>query len=472
MGKRNKLPRTGIISEFQVKGLHGRARPINVRLADNTLILVGENGAGKTTILNMLYYLLSGQWNAIVRYRFEELAITLDGKSHALRYTDFEQSPPDIDTRFLQRLPPHTRRRLIHLAQLVRESHGDILTDELEMLCHRYDVPLPLMLQDWVTPMERPSNSQKKLSNMLENIRAHLTAQLLYLPTYRRIEQELHLIFQDIDERDLRRRRERFGGRKGKFSVELVEFGMQDVAGAIEATLRELTNFARDNLNKLTFGYLGDIVEAQYATVELKSIRQLSEANIDNVLNRIQEHILSSAMKAELKRIIQRANVIGELDEHAKIICHYFAKLMQFQQDLETRETQLESFCSVCNEYMPTKQFVYDNASFTFTIRPRNALRSGDEDSNKIELRHLSSGEKQIVSLFSHLYLSGGREFFVLIDEPELSLSVPWQRRFLADIRHSAFCTGLVAVTHSPFIYDNDLCQYAHGLGEFEGELA
>ena len=55
----------------------------------------------------------------------------------------------------------------------------------------------------------------------------------------------------------------------------------------------------------------------------------------------------------------------------------------------------------------------------------------------------------------------------VLIDEPELSLSVPWQRRFLTDIRRGGFCAGLVAVTHSPFIYDNELKQYAHSLGEF-----
>jgi predicted ATPase len=79
----------------------------------------------------------------------------------------------------------------------------------------------------------------------------------------------------------------------------------------------------------------------------------------------------------------------------------------------------------------------------------------------------LSSGEKQIVSLFSHLYLSGQNKYFVLIDEPELSLSVPWQKRFLVDVCSGSFCAGLIAVTHSPFIYDNELKKYAHSLGEF-----
>jgi hypothetical protein len=35
------------------------------------------------------------------------------------------------------------------------------------------------------------------------------------------------------------------------------------------------------------------------------------------------------------------------------------------------------------------------------------------------------------------------------------------------DVKAGGFCSGLVAVTHSPFIYDNELKKYAHGLGEF-----
>ena len=58
--------------------------------------------------------------------------------------------------------------------------------------------------------------------------------------------------------------------------------------------------------------------------------------------------------------------------------------------------------------------------------------------------------------------------YIVLIDEPELSLSVKWQKTFLEDVRKGAFCKGLIAVTHSPFIFDNGLDRYAHGLEEFK----
>lgn len=84
-----------------------------------------------------------------------------------------------------------------------------------------------------------------------------------------------------------------------------------------------------------------------------------------------------------------------------------------------------------------------------------------------MELSNLSSGEKQIVSIFSLLYLTNEKNYMVLIDEPELSLSVKWQRFFLEDIKNSISCKGLIAVTHSPFIFDNSLDRFAHGIGEF-----
>lgn len=128
----------------------------------------------------------------------------------------------------------------------------------------------------------------------------------------------------------------------------------------------------------------------------------------------------------------------------------------------------MRNFCEVCNAYMEDKVFTYISASFSFAILPKGSTNLDDD----IKPEQLSSGEKQIVSLFSHLYLSDENQYFVLIDEPELSLSVPWQRRFLVDIRAGSFCTGLLAVTHSPFIYDNELDIHAHGLGEFIKEEA
>ncbi len=171
---------------------------------------------------------------------------------------------------------------------------------------------------------------------------------------------------------------------------------------------------------------------------------------IDDILDRVQEPILSSTSKQHLKNIIEGVKDASQRDVHLKMIGHYFTKLMVFHRDLEAMESKITNFCDACNAYMVDKIFKYDKSNFRFAIVRQDA--DGTEH-RAIKLRSLSSGEKQIVSLFCHLYLSGKANYFVLIDEPELSLSVTWQRKFLLDIRDGAFCSGLVATTHSPFIY-------------------
>jgi predicted ATPase len=449
------------ITRFEIKKLHGN-KNLDLKLADNTLILVGENGAGKSTVLQLFYYLLSGQWGSMAKYKFESVSMTIENKRYTLKYSDIEKSLRSIDSRLLVHLPPQVRHRVI---ALLEHSEGRLVTPELERICDQYGVPLHFVLRE--LDLFEPSRSKKAepLREALTGIRQSLKAQLLYLPTYRRIEQELSLIFKGLDERELRNRGKMLADqRKENTFVELIEFGMKDVDEAINDTRKELDRFARESLNNLTFSYLGDVVEHKYTTVDLKKIKSATPETVENILDRIQEPVLSSANKQHLREIIEGVKADGEHNEHAQVICHYFTKLMTFHEELEAKESKIVNFCRICNDYMVSKEFKYDTSNFQFSIRPKWVA---DAD-NEIQLHHLSSGEKQIVSLFSHLYLSGGKHYFVLIDEPELSLSVPWQRKFLLDIRNADFCTGLVAVTHSPFIYDNALKPYAHGLGEFD----
>jgi predicted ATPase len=71
------------------------------------------------------------------------------------------------------------------------------------------------------------------------------------------------------------------------------------------------------------------------------------------------------------------------------------------------------------------------------------------------------------VSFFSFFFLEKDEDYIVLFDEPELSLSLFWQQRLLPDIMNSEQCNFLLAVTHSPFIYDNELEDFAFGLDEY-----
>jgi predicted ATPase len=85
----------------------------------------------------------------------------------------------------------------------------------------------------------------------------------------------------------------------------------------------------------------------------------------------------------------------------------------------------------------------------------------------ELKLDMLSSGEQHILILFSECYLTSNRDFALFLDEPEISLSILWQRQLLPDIIASKRCKFLFAVTQSPFIYDNELMDYARDFDEF-----
>lgn len=456
------IPERAAIQRFEIRGLHGY-RNITIPFQENRLILVGENGAGKTTVLRLFYYLLSGRIDALSRYRFDTLTLHVDGKPYCISHPRPSRGQAEERASWALSLPPEFRS-LAHIEALAREK--GLSRSQVMRYLAAHGARGAWCDDDMDFFGFEDKKEAKKAEKTLAELSSALGFQVLYLPTYRRIEQELSLIFDGTVELERHRHRQEMLREDGHSYVELIEFGMGDVEKKVKETLGALKEFAREGLNNLTLGYLGDVVDGAYRRVDVDEVRSASVATIESVLGRVDENVLSSRQKQRLLGNIKEIRDGGSIDEHARVVCHYFLKLLTFQAELRKREAQMTKFCEVCTIYMgERKEFFYDSTEFDFSI----ADRSG-RSKEKIELGHLSSGEKQIVSLFCHLYLSGQAKHLVVIDEPELSLSVPWQRRFLLDVSDGEFCAGVVAATHSPFIYENSLRRYAHGLGEFEGE--
>ena len=68
-----------VIDSFEVNGLHGQ-HTYSLRFVDNKLILIGENGAGKTTIVTMLYAMLTCQWPRLSSYTFKSVVLGINGE--------------------------------------------------------------------------------------------------------------------------------------------------------------------------------------------------------------------------------------------------------------------------------------------------------------------------------------------------------------------------------------------------------
>ena len=57
------------------------------------------------------------------------------------------------------------------------------------------------------------------------------------------------------------------------------------------------------------------------------------------------------------------------------------------------------------------------------------------KDGNSLKLEDLSSGEQHLLILYYQLVFEIQPDTLVMIDEPELSMNVVWQRNFLKDLQ-------------------------------------
>lgn len=86
-------------------------------------------------------------------------------------------------------------------------------------------------------------------------------------------------------------------------------------------------------------------------------------------------------------------------------------------------------------------------------------LKRESDDNEIVPFKELSSGEQQILNLISRLVFNAEPDCICLVDEPEISLHVSWQRaipRILSDIASEFHCDVLVA-THSPILISEAL---------------
>jgi energy-coupling factor transporter ATP-binding protein EcfA2 len=457
------------LSSFCVTGLHN-SRTIDVRLEDGRLVLIGENGTGKSTFANLIYFFLTKQWNRLREYTFVRISARLGN-------IDLDLTPEHLREHVEAR---HSLRALSRLRHLGSRSSAAMLEHLLERAVYETEENLADMARRIAMEAHMPRSMAEEFINELRSeakrkpthvqelerqISELVVGQFLYLPTYRRIEQDLRAIFRGVEiETEIRKFRERLSGRAGAPFIELVEFGMEDVEQTISTRMAAIKESVRNGLDNLTGTYLRDVIRDVHTTVDIHRIGAIDPKSLDAVFARIDEATLPNQDKKRLREKMASISSAQRIDEGDKVIAHFLSKLLEFYAEQQTRERNVREFVRICNEYLTGKQLVWDNTKYTIFIA-QTPEPSGHAET--LEMKSLSSGEKQIVSLFSHIYLSGVSQFFVIIDEPELSLSVPWQRKFLPDILGTGMCTGLVAVTHSPFIWDNGTEPYVKPIAEF-----
>ncbi|WP_330330401.1 AAA family ATPase [Streptomyces sp. NBC_00536] len=125
---------------------------------------------------------------------------------------------------------------------------------------------------------------------------------------------------------------------------------------------------------------------------------------------------------------------------------------------LEDSEKKLSTFKELLDRLSLLLEII--NARFlskNLKIDRNKGIQVVTDDGRELDPSRLSSGEQHELVLLYDLLFSAPAGGLVLIDEPEISLHVTWQQRFLEDIQRIAEVVGFrfIVATHSPQIVGN-----------------
>ncbi len=390
---------SGILTRFSVKGLFGK-RDLDIQFENDVLLIVAENGSGKTTILRILYYFLSKQWVRLLDFDFDAIVADIGGEKIRFKRSEYlERTSQSLDVPGLTTTYPVYKRffeqdlREIDLLDLIRNP---LKAAQIEA---EYDIPMSLLVKivDDLTKA------------IFSSIKADWETTVIYLPTFRRIEREFSDVFEDLDKR-------------------------------IEVKIKALLS--------------GQITVAnQEENIQDHSIS--SRLELSQIFSEVwQRRGMENWKKKEAENYHMELVEFGMSDIKYDWRS-YIRNHLQDGDGAKELDSRIESFLNLCNKYLIATRLVFEEGS----------LFARSELQGVLELDQLSSGEKQIISIFSHLCLSKSPPI-IIIDEPELSLSISWQESIIGDI-FGAGVTQLIAATHSPFIVSDDFRNTAHGINEY-----
>lgn len=121
----------------------------------------------------------------------------------------------------------------------------------------------------------------------------------------------------------------------------------------------------------------------------------------------------------------------------------------KFQKEVDKLDKPINEIIRLTNNF-------FKESNKSLRINPSGFINVIWADRN-ITTRNLSSGEMQIIVLITHLVFCEHRKesSVFVIDEPELSLHLSWQEKFVDAILEASPSTQFILATHSPAIIAN-----------------
>lgn len=132
-----------------------------------------------------------------------------------------------------------------------------------------------------------------------------------------------------------------------------------------------------------------------------------------------------------------------------RLLVPYFRSLRDTIESLAPTQQMIDTFVTAVNHFLDRKELRFST---------QNGIELYGRDRKRLDPESLSSGERHLLYLISHAVLATNGNPLVVIDEPELSLGIEWQRDLLSEILR---CTEQ---SHVQFLIASHSVQIMSGL--------
>ena len=431
-----------IIRSASIKNLHGHL-DIKQSFEPGVNILIGVNGSGKTSLLNAIAWTLS--------------PTSVQG-GHPAAYLLSRLSFDEINIAFkVPRIREYKRVGVTRTEETVTIKVKGI-SEELEIPVH--DAPSRSRFRR-TPPIEEAADL---VVRFLDDHRNNPVLRFLddlqgpvYLPLDRRWTGE-----RETFNRPLRRRSTTAGHLPISDVADLAERAFrfeQHQTSRLTQTLRNefLTSLfnAKERLNSRV--WTEDELRDRRERVE-KALFHLGLTDVETLANdffssleAVVEQVGGRALPEEWQDDPQSAiwvEWIINVSSHAFRIERLIPLIEKYDADRTIITRRSTAFLQSVNGFLNDNG---KNLSFSSNLELAINLPNGQQ----IAPQDLASGELQLIILFTFLYFRFERpdqEFTVLVDEPELSLHVAWQNRYVDNIREANPNAQFIIATHSPEI--------------------
>lgn len=376
------------IIDFKIEGLAGRQNPFRCKMDRHTNVFFGLNGCGKTSLLKILHSAMSNDASILARVPFKAASVTI----YSL---NFKRSFIRTIEKKVTKEPEPT---IEEETEIRIDDRGVIQTAERRIKRMR-----------WKT---KPAIKGATTTDW-----AHQ-----YLPTSRLL------------------------------------LGRNDIPPWIVMGAHERTAMSEEQIDFL-FAESIKHLWIKYTSGLLSGIRKAQEAGLASILRAIlappkgpscrsNSELETHQAYVRMKKFVSRQGSARLLSSEKKFRLRYNedAALRSVVYDIDKTEQQIEEASAPRNRLEElVKSLITGGKEVTFSDKSIDIKTSSGSD---IGVSSLSSGEKHVLRLLVETLLAG--ESSIIIDEPELSLHIDWQKRLVGMMQELSPKAQLILATHSP----------------------